>query len=94
MFQIDENTPIKDGVFFMDDDFFVDVHQHAQPPRHPHQYVEPEKVELPKSEAEKLLEQQKLEREELKKTKEIEADLAIENKVVEDFDNQLKDSKF
>jgi len=30
----------------------------------------------------------------LKKTKEIEADLAIENKVIEDFDNQLKDSKF
>jgi hypothetical protein len=30
----------------------------------------------------------------LKKAKEIEADLAIENKVIEDFDNQLKDSKF
>jgi UDP-glucose 4-epimerase len=52
-----ENTPIKEGVFFMDDDFFVDVHKKAEPPRHPHQYVEPEKVELPKSEAEKLLEQ-------------------------------------
>jgi|TARA_B110001450_G_C17630869_1_gene485133 hypothetical protein len=57
MFKIDENTPIKEGVFFMDDDFFVDVHKKAEPPRHPHQYVEPEKVELPKSEAEKLLEQ-------------------------------------
>jgi len=62
MFKIDESTPIKDGLFFMEDDFFVDVHQHADPPLHPHEYVEPEEIILPKTEAEILLEQQKAER--------------------------------
>lgn len=56
MFKIDDDTPIKDGVFFMDNDFFHDIHQNAEPPLHPHQYHEPEKIELPKSEAEKLFE--------------------------------------
>lgn len=40
----------------MDDDFFYDVNRNAKPPLHPHQYQKPEKIELPKSEAEKLLE--------------------------------------
>ena len=56
MFNIDDSTPMKDGLFFMEDDFFNEVHPHADPPLHPHQYVEPEVIELPKSEAEKLLE--------------------------------------
>jgi hypothetical protein len=56
MFNIDESTPIKDSPFFMKEDFFHDVHQHADPPIHPHHYVEPEPVVVPKSEAEILFE--------------------------------------
>jgi hypothetical protein len=36
MFNIDDSTPMKDGPFFMKEDFFHDVHQHADPPLHPH----------------------------------------------------------
>jgi hypothetical protein len=54
---IDDDTPIKDGLFFMEDDFFHEVHQHADPPLHPHKYVEPEPIQMPKTEAELLLEQ-------------------------------------
>lgn len=36
IFKYDESTPFKNGVFFMQDDFFVDVHDHAEPPMNPH----------------------------------------------------------
>ena len=37
IFKFDESTPFKNGVFFMQDDFFVDVHDHAEPPMNPHE---------------------------------------------------------
>jgi hypothetical protein len=39
IFKIDESTPFKSGVFFMQDDFFVDVHEHADPPMNPYEFV-------------------------------------------------------
>ena len=36
IFKLDDSTPMKKGVFFMQDDFFVDVHEHAEPPMNPH----------------------------------------------------------
>lgn len=68
----------------MDDDFFHDIHRHVEPPIHPHENKIQEKFELPKSEAEKLLEKQKAERELKKKQMEEKADLETENQVIED----------
>lgn len=37
IFKYDESTPFKNGVFFMQDDFFVDAHHdHVEPPMNPH----------------------------------------------------------
>jgi hypothetical protein len=36
VFKYDQSTPTKNGVFFMQDDFFVKVHEHAAPPQNPH----------------------------------------------------------
>ena len=47
IFKLDESTPFKNGVFFMQDDFFVDVHDHADPPMNPYEYVP---IEEPKEE--------------------------------------------
>jgi hypothetical protein len=46
VFKVDESTPYKNGVFFMQDDFFVEVHDHAQPPMNPHSDV----IEVPNEE--------------------------------------------
>ena len=35
IFKLDDATPYKKGVFFMQDDFFVDAHDHAEPPMNP-----------------------------------------------------------
>ena len=37
IFKYDESTPYKKGVFFMQDDFFVEAHDHAEPPMNPYQ---------------------------------------------------------
>jgi hypothetical protein len=43
IFKLDDSTSFKKGVFFMQDDFFVDVHEHAEPPMNP--YVDTVKEE-------------------------------------------------
>ena len=68
----------------MEDDFFHEVHQHADPPLHPHKYVEPEPIQMPKTEAELLLEQQKAERLEKEQKALDDVDEEIENKVIID----------
>lgn len=56
VFDYDESTPFKKDVFFMQDDFFVDVHDHADPPLHPHEDLIQDSVEDQLlSDAEKLL---------------------------------------
>lgn len=57
MFKLNEFTPYKKGVFFMQDDFFVDVHEHAEPPMNPHidQVIDDVPEERTETFAEKLL---------------------------------------
>ena len=57
MFKLDESAPYKKGVFFMQDDFFVDVHEHAEPPMNPHsdQVIDDVPEEKTETFAEKLL---------------------------------------
>jgi hypothetical protein len=82
IFKIDESTPFKSGVFFMQDDFFVDVHEHADPPMNPYEFVPIEEPEEEKTLtfAEELLQEQIKEMQE--GTKKINNDEVFNNTVL------------